>query len=204
MKRTAFRSAKETIMKSEELETLVQFLKTLADPSRLRLVGLLANGEHTVSALAEALNLKEPTISHHLARLSESGLVSFRAAGAARFYRLESDVLHRVSKELFTVAKVSSIADNVAAEQWERKVLATYFDGERLTSIPTTRKKRNVILDFFATYFAPGERYPEAKVNAIIKRHHEDTATLRRELTMTGLMARDNQVYWRTDKAKAT
>ncbi len=191
-------------MTTEELETLVQFLKALADPSRLRLMGLLANGESTVNALAEALNLKEPTISHHLARLHALGLVSFRAAGTARFYSLESDVLHRVSKDLFTVAKVSSIAENVAAEQWERKVLETYFDGDRLTSIPTTRKKRNVILDYLASHFIVGERYPEAKVNAIIKRHHDDTATLRRELTMTGLMARESQIYWRTDKPKAT
>ena len=191
-------------MKTEELDTLVQFLKGLADPSRLRLLGLLANGEQSVSALAEALALKEPTVSHHLARLHAIGLVSFRAAGTTRFYTLESDALHRVSKDLFTVAKVASIADNVAAEQWERKVLETYFEGERLTSIPTTRKKRNVILDYLATHFIPGERYPEAKVNAVIKRHHDDTATLRRELTMTGLMAREGGVYWRTDKAKAT
>jgi len=194
----------ESIMKSEELETLVQYLKALADPSRLRLMGLLANGEQSVGALAEALNLKEPTISHHLARLHALGLVSFRPAGTTRFYTLESGVLRRVSKDLFTVAKVSSIADTVAAEQWERKVLETYFEGERLTSIPTTRKKRNVILDYLATHFTPGERYPEPKVNAIIKRHHDDTATLRRELTMTGLMARENGLYWRTDKARAT
>jgi len=191
-------------MKSDELETLVQFLKALADPSRLRIMGLLANGEQSVSALAAALNLKEPTISHHLARLHALGLVSFRPAGTTRFYTLESDVLQRVSKDLFTVAKVSSIADTVAGEQWERKVLETYFEGERLTSIPTTRKKRNVILDYLATFFTPGERYPEPKVNAIIKRHHDDTATLRRELTMTGLMARENGLYWRTDKARAT
>jgi glutathione S-transferase len=61
-----------------------------------------------------------------------------------------------------------------------------------------------VILDYLASHFIVGERYPEAKVNAIIKRHHDDTATLRRELTMTGLMARESQVYWRTDKPKAT
>ncbi|MFO0745183.1 MAG: metalloregulator ArsR/SmtB family transcription factor [Myxococcota bacterium] len=191
-------------MRAEELDTFVQFLKALADASRLRLLGLLANGEQSVGALAAALGLREPTVSHHLARLQAVGLVSFRAAGTTRFYALEADALLRLRKDLFTVAKVASIADNVAAEQWERKVLETYFDGEKLTSIPTTRKKRNVILDYLATPFAVGERYPEAKVNAILKRHHDDTSTLRREMIMTGLMARDNGVYWRTDKAKAT
>ncbi|MCC6621110.1 MAG: metalloregulator ArsR/SmtB family transcription factor [Deltaproteobacteria bacterium] len=191
-------------MNPDELDTLVRFFKALADPSRLRILGLLAHGERSVGALAEALDLRDPTVSHHLTRLYELGLVSFRAEGTARFYRLETDALQRLKKDLFTVDNVASIADTVEAERWERKVLATYFEGERLTSIPTTRKKRNVILDHLARSFAPGERYPEARVNAVIRRHHDDTATLRRELIMTGLMARDGGVYWRTDKARAT
>jgi len=191
-------------MQTEELETLVQVLKALADPSRLRLVGLLATAEQSVGALAEALGLKDPTVSHHLTRLSAAGLVSFRAEGTTRYYRLQSDRLHSVRKDLFSVAKVASIAETVDVERWERKVLATYFEGERLTSIPSTRKKRNVILDFLATRFAVGERYPETQVNAVIRRHHDDAATLRRELIMTGLMAREAGIYWRTDKAKAT
>jgi hypothetical protein len=40
--------------------------------------------------------------------------------------------------------------------------------------------------------------YPEAELNARIKRHHPDTATLRREMIMHGLMQRANGVYWRT------
>ncbi len=191
-------------MQSEELEAMVDVLKALADPSRLKLLGVLAHGEASVGALAEALNLKDPTVSHHLTRLHAAGLVSFRAEGTTRFYRLEDAALAKLRKEMFTTEKVASIADTVEAERWERKVLATYFEGERLTAIPTTRKKRNVILDFIARSFAPGERYPEAKVNAVIRRHHDDAATLRRELIMTGLMAREGGVYWRTDKARAT
>lgn len=191
-------------MQPEELELLVQFLKVLADESRLRLVGLLSHGEKTVGELAEDLGLKDPTVSHHLAKLQALDLVSARADGNARYYRLEVEVLNRLKRELFTVAKVKSIVDNVEAERFERKVLDTYFDGDKLTSIPTTRKKRNVILDWLASHFAVGERYPEREVNAVIKRHHDDTATLRRELIMTGLMQRDGGVYWRTDKPRAT
>jgi hypothetical protein len=191
-------------MQPEELEVLVQFLKALADESRLRLIGVLANGEHSVGDLAESLGLRDPTVSHHLAKLQTLGLVSARSQGTARFYKLEVEVLNRLKKDLFTVAKVASIVDNVEAERFERKVLETYFDGDKLVSIPTTRKKRNVILDWLATHFAPGERYPEAKVNAVIKRHHDDTATLRRELIMTGLMQRDGGIYWRTDKPRAS
>jgi glycosyltransferase involved in cell wall biosynthesis len=45
--------------------------------------------------------------------------------------------------------------------------------------------------------FDEGVRYPEAKINEILKRHHPDTATLRREFIMTKKMERRNGVYWR-------
>jgi hypothetical protein len=182
---------------------LVRLLKALADPSRLKLLGLLAGRELSVSELAEKLDLREPTVSHHLARLSELELVAMKAQGTTHRYRLRRDVLHRLSRDLFTVERVASIADNVAGERWERKVLRTYFEGDRLIRIPTTRKKRNVILNWLVTQFDSGVRYPESRVNEIIKRHHADTATLRREMIITGLMERKDGIYWRTEKERA-
>lgn len=185
-------------MNPEDFQRLLQFLKVLADESRLKLVGLLANQALSVGELAEQLNLKEPTVSHHLARLQRLGLVKMQAEGTTHRYQLEKEALHRLSKDLFTVEQVASIADNVEGERWERKVLKTYFEGERLTQIPMMRKKRNVILNWLVNQFEPGTRYPEAKINEVIKRHHPDTATLRREMIMTGLMERKDGVYWRT------
>jgi len=190
-------------MNPEDFQRLLQFLKVLADESRLKLVGLLANQALSVGELADQLNLKEPTVSHHLARLQQLGLVRMQAEGTTHRYQLEKEALHRLSKDLFTVEQVASIADNVEGERWERKVLKTYFEGERLTQIPMMRKKRNVILNWLVGQFEPGTRYPEAKINEVIKRHHPDTATLRREMIMTGLMERKDGVYWRTGNEPA-
>src|SRR5436189_246704 len=63
-------------------------LKALADESRLALVGYLNEREHIVGELAERVGLSEPTVSHHLARLREVGLVSLRMDGNRRFYRI--------------------------------------------------------------------------------------------------------------------
>jgi hypothetical protein len=41
-------------------------------------------------------------------------------------------------------------------------------------------------------------RYPEARINELIKRHHPDFATLRRELIGQGLMEREAGIYWRS------
>jgi hypothetical protein len=190
-------------MNPDDLQTLVQFLKALANESRLKLLGLLAGQERSVKELAELLNLKEPTVSHHLARLQELGIVQMRPEGTTHRYQLEAGTLHRLSRELFTPTQVASIADVVEGENWERKILRTYFDGDTLTGIPSTRKKRDVVLKWLVNRFEPGVRYPEAKVNEIIRRHHPDTATLRREFIMTKMMERKNGVYWRTDGAPA-
>lgn len=186
-------------MNPEDFEKLVQFLKALADESRLKLLGLVAGREQSVKELAEQLNLKEPTVSHHLARLQELGLVTMKAEGTTHRYRLQADALHKLSRELFTPEAVASIADNVEGENWERGVLRNYFEGEKLIQIPATRKKRDVVLKWLVNRFEIGVRYPEAKINEIIKRHHPDTASLRREFIMTKMMERKNGFYWRTD-----
>ena len=67
-------------------EELVTFFKALADSNRLKIVGLLAEKPYSVEELAEVLQLKPSTVSHHLARLSEAGLVrnSLRRYGGLR------------------------------------------------------------------------------------------------------------------------
>ena len=66
--------------------------------------------------------------------------------------------------------------------------------------IPASRKKRDVILDWLADRFEHGVRYPEPELNTIIKRHHPDSATLRRELIGGRWMAREAGVYWRLER----
>jgi hypothetical protein len=184
-------------MESKEFQTLLRFLKALSHESRLKLLGLLANQERSVGELAELLDLKEPTVSHHLAKLQELDLVQMRAEGTTHRYRLKGETLHQLSRELFTPEQVASIADTVEGEEWERKVLRTYLIDGRLTRIPATSKKRNVILKWLVAQFEPGVRYPEAQLNEVIKRYHPDTATLRRELIINKLMQRENGIYWR-------
>ena len=184
-------------METSEFQTMLQFLKVMAHESRLRLLGILADGEWQVGELAELLELKEPTISHHLAKMHEIDLVRMRPEGTAHLYSLNSETLQRLSLDLFKPEKVARIADHISYDAWESKVLKTFFDGDLLTQIPSTRKKRSVILKWLANRFELGVQYPEKEVNAIIKRHHPDTATLRRELIANKLMQREGGVYWR-------
>jgi GNAT superfamily N-acetyltransferase len=182
-----------------DLEGALRYLKLLADETRLRLLGLVAQRERSVGELAEILGLREPTISHHLSKLSAAGLVEVRPEGTLRMYRLNGEALQGISRELFAPERVVSFAGSADADAWERRVLGTFLEEGRLTKIPDTRKKRDVVLRWLATRFEEGRRYPEREVNRLIQRHHPDSATLRRELIGARLMRRENGIYWRPD-----
>ncbi len=195
-------------MKNEQFQILLRFFKVLADESRLTIVGILASQECSVEELAALLQLKEPTVSHHLSRLKELNLVSMRPDGNAHLYQLDSDTLQNISKEIFTPERMASLVEEVNTEAWEQKVLRTYIDGDclesdeiqRLKEIPASRKKRLVILKWLVKKFDIGVNYSERSVNDIIKSYHPDCATLRRDLVGHQLMQREQGLYWRLEQ----
>jgi hypothetical protein len=191
-------------MGEEQLQAMLRFFKALADESRLRLVGALAEDECSVEELATRLGLTPPTVSHHLAKLRDVGLVRMRRDGTTHLYRLDPDALRALAREVLEPAGLAGLAEEAGADAWERKVLRDFFEGERLKEIPAARKKRYVVLRWLAERFEPGRRYPEREVNEILHRHHPDAATLRRELVsdIYGLLRREGGVYWRLPDAE--
>jgi len=186
-------------MSQDEFQALLQFFKVLADENRLKLLGILATGERSVEDLAATLQLRAPTISHHLTKLKELGLVRMRTDGNTHYYWLDAEALRNTNKQLLTPEKIASLVIDIEGDAWERKVLNDFFEGTRLKEIPASRKKRSVILKWLASQFEYGVFYKESQVNEILQRHHEDSAFLRRELISSkeGLMQRKEGVYWR-------
>jgi len=193
-------------------ENLLSFFKAMADASRLKLVGLLAAAERSVGELAGLLKLKEPTVSHHLAVLRERGLIQLRADGNVHWYRLNHDALKILKRVVFSDRGLGALqglaapADHADLETWDQKVLGNFLKGERLIEIPVSRKKRLVILRWLAQRFEADTTYSEAQVNQVIKRHHGDCATLRRELIGYRMLFRERGFYrrlpqsdWRSD-----
>jgi DNA-binding MarR family transcriptional regulator len=180
-----------------EFETLLKFFKAMANESRLRMLGLLANREWSVEELAALLKLKAPTVSHHLAQLKEINLVEMQAEGNTHLYSLNREALQAANKLILTPEQMASLTEGVEVGAWEQKVLNSFFEEGRLKTIPASRKKRLVILKWLVAQFQPNQRYPEAEVNEILKRYHPDCATLRREFIGHKLMAREGGIYWR-------
>ena len=189
-------------VKMEEKLEIFVFFKALADSSRLKIVGLLAQQPYSGEELAALLDLKASTVSHHLARLVRVGLVSARAEGYYSVYQLDKSALEAMSRNLFSAEQIVTSASSVDLDGYDRKVLADFCrrDG-RLKTIPAQRKKLDVVLRYVVKAFDLGKRYSEKKVNDILGSFHEDTASLRRELVGAGLMQRksDGSAYWRVE-----
>jgi len=111
------------------LEESVEVLKAAGEPTRLRLIALLAAGDLTVSEMTEILGQSQPRISRHLKLLGEAGLVERYQEGAWAYFRLIGEGLRE--KLIQTVLGATSRNDAVL----ER-------DGERLKAIKQSRADR--------------------------------------------------------------
>jgi len=73
------------------MDSLLAALRAGAEPTRLRIVALLAKGELTVSELVHTLGQSQPRISRHLKLLTEAGLLTRHREGSWVFHRLADD-----------------------------------------------------------------------------------------------------------------
>lgn len=168
--------------------------KCLSDATRLELVRALADGPKYVELLAERLERTPSTISFHLKKLEEAGLVEVRKEQYYAVYSLLPGVLDRKLSELVGVCDPM---DEQARREalYRERVLKNHFEYEKLKTIPVQRKKRRIVLEKLAESFEKGRTYPEKEVNLIIAQFHDDFCTLRREMIAEGIMERDHGEY---------
>ena len=84
----------EPRLRPEKVEQLSDVLKALADPTRLQMVLILRDASEPVCVcdFTQTFDLTQPTVSHHMARLREAGLVDCEKRGIWAFYRLRRDL----------------------------------------------------------------------------------------------------------------
>ncbi len=86
-----------------EAEQLAQVLKALADPTRLRLVSLVAaheGDEACVCELTEPVGLSQPTVSHHLRVLVDAGILEREQRGKWAYFRVVPGALDALASIL--------------------------------------------------------------------------------------------------------
>ena len=183
-------------MTPESIETVLPLLKLLANETRLRLIGIVAEGEHSVGSLARRLGLTEATISHHLTKLSGADLLTMRPEGTTHYYRLKPETLLAINKSLLKPAKLNRAPVSTSHDPTEDRILASFIVDGRIQKIPDAHTKRQVVLQWVLDQLED-RRYKEREISEILKRYFDDYATLRRELINHRLMKREGGVYWK-------
>jgi ArsR family transcriptional regulator, arsenate/arsenite/antimonite-responsive transcriptional repressor len=83
----------------DEAQAAAQMFKALADPARVRLVNLLATSDEPVCAceLIPSMSLAQPTVSHHLKKLTDAGLLEREQRGKWAYFTLNREALRRLA-----------------------------------------------------------------------------------------------------------
>jgi DNA-binding transcriptional ArsR family regulator len=104
------------------LETFETVAKAIADPSRVRILKLLEQGELCVCQITTVVELAPATVSKHLAALKTAGLVQLRRDGKWAYYRLAERDFNAYARSFLDLVGASLEDDPTTAE--DRRVLA--------------------------------------------------------------------------------
>ncbi len=180
----------------------MDLLRLLVEPRRLAVAGALAAADAPLdgAALADRSGTDLRTCLETVAALVDAGL----AARGPDGYVLDVAGWREVAAAAAVEPEppAARIGHGMTAE--EQDVLGRWFEGHRLTALPSGRTQRLVVLERLALEFEPGRRYPETEVNSILGRFNPDWSMLRRALVDNGFLDRANNQYWRSGGRVAT
>ena len=174
---------------------ILSFVKAMASAERLRIVGLLSQGSKRAPEIAELLGMHASDANRHLEQLTTSGVVN-EADGV---YNLDEKAIESLARGQFEGKRPMYVPEEDSDED-VRKVLKTYLNADgTIKQLPQEGRKMEIMLRFVLDAFPFDSNFTEKEVNAILRRFHVDTATLRRTLIDYGFMDRegDGTKYWR-------
>ncbi|CDQ20001.1 hypothetical protein SAMN05192559_10355 [Halobacillus karajensis] len=181
-----------------QLEKMVAFHKAVGDPTRLRIIALLRRGPLHGQAIAGKLGLRPPTITHHLKKLRDTGLVVSRRDKNTIYFHLDERKLEFMSTAILRIGDDERVvAEQLKVNKEDQAKITRNFvtvDG-KLKQMPRQLKKKNVVLAYFVQWFEHGKTYEEREVNEYIQTFYDDFATVRREWVMQQFMYRENNRY---------
>jgi hypothetical protein len=188
-----------------QLDKVVNYHKALADPTRIRLLILLADGELNGQVLAEKLCVTPATITHHAAKLRAASLINERREKNTIYFSLNDYFIksNASATENLIYRRASALGkeengtmENSNDKRLKESVINNFFTAEgKLKHLPAQLKKKLIVLERMALQLEKGRKYSEKELNAFIKNFHEDFATIRREFIMHQFMFRENEIY---------
>jgi hypothetical protein len=175
------------------------FVIALSDENRLKVIGVLAEGNASASDLSARTQLHPAQVARHLEILLKAGIIKTTQTETGIVYALDTRYVEAVARQTLAASrkKVEFPEDKYTEE--ERKILRGYVRSDgRLSQIPLQAKKIQVISKYVFDAFDKERRYTEKEVNEVLAGFHPDTSTLRRFLVDYQFLGRerDGSVYW--------
>ena len=178
-------------------ENVIKIFKCLSDASRLRIIQSLNQGEMYTELLAERLQLTPSTVSFHMKKLEDAGLVASRKEQYYTVYSLRRELLEKTVYDLAASAPAQTDEQQKREEAYREKVIKAFFEYGRLRSVPVQRRKKLICYQVIAEKFEIGRVYSEKEVNEIISPIWEDYCTVRRDMIGEGIFSREGGKYVR-------
>lgn len=180
-------------------ENALALFKCLSDRSRLQICKSLAKEPMYVERLAERLDLSPSTVSFHLKKLEQAGMVTAQREQYYTIYQLREAILKSSILDILQEESEHQSEQEKREQQYRQKVLENFFVYGKLKNIPSQRKKRRIVLEEMVKGLEPGRHYTEKELNLYIADFHDDFCTLRREMVMEKLLVRGDGIYWLAD-----
>lgn len=95
----------KVMIMTKKYEKNIKILKALSEVNRLKIVDMLSSGEKCACIILESFNFTQPTLSHHMKVLMDSGLVKCRKEGTWIHYRLDKELCDEVLDFLNEILK---------------------------------------------------------------------------------------------------
>jgi DNA-binding transcriptional ArsR family regulator len=175
-----------------------QLIALLADPARLRVYAALvlapAAVPQSAAELSERAGVPIRDTARALTRFEDVRLAERQGEG----WLATPEQTLREAVEALPKQKDDALPDIAPMDAATGSVLRGFFARGRLTHVPLAHAKRTIVLNYLSQAFEPGVRYPEAEVNEILLKFHDDCAALRRYLVDGDFLSRSEGFYWRT------
>lgn len=191
-------------MPSQPAADLAAIFSALGDETRLKMVAFLARRPHYGEELAEYLGVRAATVSHHLRRLREAGLVESQRETPYIRYALRPEGVGTAMDFLASGVGAAARIGLPEDEELSESIVAQWTDDDgQLREIPRGKRSRAVILRWAAHHLDKSRLYPERDLRLILLRLSHEPDTLRDELVRRGWLQRAGTVYRRIEEIEA-
>lgn len=175
----------------------VRVFKCLSDKSRLLIVAGLMKGDAYAELIAERVGLTASTVSFHMKKLDEAGIVEARREQYYTIYSLNTKLINEKLCDLVSAETEEQDLQAAREAEYRRRVIATFFENGKLKQIPAQRKKKTICYEEIVKSFEFGRVYSEKELSEIIAEINEDYCSIRRDMLGEGLLRREGTQYER-------